>query len=256
MKDERFPFLEVKDRQVIFTKGYGEIIIKEKFFEQHLAEFIGSKIKMFGVFKLFVWENEDVENEKPKKYQFMFPSKIVICPESINSRKDESGGKEYVLSFYRNSIFIDSTLVERSMDTSTEMINLLFFGYIPTKHVGYDDLPVFWKKCDYINDVNLNVVEVVRDIVISELCRNPEDYSKEFRLYLRDKMSKGDLKSSDIKNLMYNYKMVPISSIPRYNSAFSSITAADAKHGITVSVIRNREKIKNNISPIEDIIFD
>lgn len=243
MADNPYPFLKLDKDQVLFTYPHGEVIIPDSYIQHGIAEIIGQEVETFGLFYFHVWDTYEFENKKPVSYLYKFPSKIRLCPSTIVDRRNENKEKEYVLTFTENDAFIKTTLIPKSSSVSSAMIDILFKGYLP-EHIKYSEIHDLWVQCDKINAVDLKVSESIRELIIGELARSRADLSQPFRSVL----------AKDPTHNLLDYKTVQIVSLPRYNSAFASLTSADAKHGITVSAVRKRRGQKDKVSPVEEAI--
>ena len=75
-------------------------------------------------------------------------------------------------------------------------------------------------------------------IIVSELCRDPKDLSRPFRV----------TKSTN----MTDYKSMPILQIPKYVSPYTSITSENADEAIANAII-NKSKTD---SPLEKVMMN
>ena len=89
-----------------------------------------------------------------------------------------------------------------------------------------------------INGVKYNLNYQMYGIPISEICRDPKDLSKPFRLS----------KETDSTA----YKAIPITQIPKYVSPYTSITSENADEAIASAIIS-----KNHTdSPLEKVMMN
>jgi hypothetical protein len=231
------------NKEVIFTKPYGEIIIPAEYMDHNIAEIIGQEVDTFGLFNFYVYDSYDVENIKPRVFFFKFPSRIRMAPSSIGDRRGEKGEKEYVLKFEEGDTLITSTAIQENSDVARQMIDIMFNAYLP-EAIPYHEIHQFWTQVNRFNGVKPAASEAVLELVVSELARDPNDLSRPFRLLMRDdrNVSSGARKLINIKN------------IPKYNSTFASVTSGNAKQGITSSIARRRQGKPDKSSPIETAI--
>lgn len=237
-------FGPTQDKQFLLKKPYAEVHIPEDYIEHGIATIIGEEIEMFGLFDILVWNSEDIEKEKPVKVAFTFPSKIRSVPSRIDRRKVGDEG-EYIFEYHQDDVFIKSTQVAQSSDVARAFIDILFKGYVPDS-LSYDTIHDFWKKCNDINSVNLNVSDVVLETILSVFARDPHQLEIPFRIALNDQRKGYN---------GFSRRMVRVTDIPRFNSTFASLSSGDPKQGITASINRHRSGGEDNPSPIEDAIL-
>lgn len=238
-KEEIF---KIVDKEFLVMVPRLEIVIPKSFIDYGVAEIAGSIVDLFGIFDFYVWKTEDDETEKPELHTFHIPSIITTIPGRITER-GSGDEKEYVFEYSIGDRFMKSTSLPQSSEVVKRFIKLIFTGHIPSS-IGYSDLITMWSQCVKINGVNLNVVEKILELIISEFARNPNDYSQTFRELLA-RVPDTDEKSR---------KMLRVEDIPRYTSTFASLTSADPKQGMTIATIRTREGKKSKMSPIEEAI--
>ena len=87
------------------------------------------------------------------------------------------------------------------------------------------------------NDFNFKVSNQIVGILISELCRNPEDLSQPFR-YVSSKTNK-------------DYKMIRITEVPKYISPYTAITSENPDEAVAAALTTSG----NNRSPLEKIMM-
>ncbi len=231
-----------QDESYIFIKPIGEVRIDLEFFAdfKRLASMVGDKVEVFGVFYLYFWDdiNDKEDGKKPKKILFQIPAMITMCPSYIEQR-----GAECILEFQPGDIFIEQYMVVQTIENQKKIMNMLFNKYIPDS-VKYSDIFKLWESCKNVNKINLKSPSSLLELIVSEMCRNPENLNESFRMYLK-KNPNGDESSRVLVNLM---------ALPRYLSTFASISSADPKAGVTKSIVRQREGEKNIISPVEEAV--
>lgn len=228
------------NKEVILTKPYCEIHIPEDYISHNIAELIGNEIDTFGLFNIYVWDDYDIENTKPRMFFFKFPSRIRTAPSVIDTRRGKDGEKLRILKYEEGDVLIKSIAVQENSDVARQMLDIMFNAYLPDT-IPYNNIYSFWTRVNSFNGVKPAANEAILKIIISEICRDPTDLSRPFRHYLRDNIS-GD---------MLKRKMLNIRSIPKYNSTFASVTSGNAKQGITSSIARARSGKVDKDSPIE-----
>jgi hypothetical protein len=237
-------------KEVIFTKPYGEIIIPQSYIEHHIAEIIGQEIEIFGLFDILVWDTFEIEKYKPTVYHFKFPSKIRTSPSEIENKKFPGESENSIILKYTDGdVFIVSTAVQKDPNVARQMIDIIFNGYMPST-ISYSDIYDFWTKVNDFNGVKINASEAVLELVISELCRDPNDLSQEFRKAIQKQYKSNPGSKIDLKSR----KMVNIRDIPKYSSTFASLTSGNPSQGITSSIARRRTGKPDKETPVETAI--
>lgn len=231
-----------QDDSYIFIKPIGEVRIPIEYLEQskRLASFTGELVETFGIFYLYYWNSlEDKENgKKPGQILVNIQSMITMEP-SYKIQK----GAEYILEFHAGDVFIKSILLVQTIENQKRVINMLFNRYIPD-FIGYSDIFKTWESCKNINKINLKSPSSLLELIVSEMCRNPENLNQSFRMYLK-KYPDGDEKLRVLVNLL---------DLPKYLSTFGSLSSANPTHGATKSVTRTRKNEADEISPVEEAI--
>ena len=231
-----------QDESYIFIKPVGEVRLDLDFFleSRRLALMVGDKVEVFGVFYLYFWNdiNDKEEGKKPKKILFQIPAMITMCPSYIEQRNGQC-----ILEFQPGDVFIEQYMVVQTIENQKKVMNMLFNKYIPDS-VKYSDIFKLWESCKNVNKINLKSPSSLLELIVSEMCRNPDNPNESFRMFLK-KNPNGDENSRMLVNLM---------ALPRYLSTFASISSADPKLGVTKSIVRQREGEKNIISPVEEAV--
>ena len=143
-----------------------------------------------------------------------------------------------LLHFKDGSELICSTRIPQSVVNAEKFINILFRANLP-ENIPYDKLHELIFKNAEINGVKYNVTYQLMGAIVSELCRDPKDLSKPFRLS----------KETD----MTAYKMIPITQIPKYVSPYTSVTSENADEAIANAI---ELKDKHIDSPLEKVVMN
>ena len=227
----------------LYFKGDGELIyyIPEKYFDTNNAITIGEYVETMGVFNYDVFD----KSGKAKGIRlFEYPTMIKCKPTSMtkeNSLLLKGTHTEIpyrLLHFKDGSELVCSTKLPQSVINSEKFINLLFRANLP-ENIPYDKLHELIAKNADINGVKYNVTNQLMGAIVSELCRDPKDLSKPFRLS----------KETD----MTAYKMIPITQIPKYISPYTSVTSENADEAIA-NAIELKDKHIN--SPLEKVVMN
>ena len=215
-------FLKEDGNSLIF-KGDGELVyyIPENYFRNdgHMkyAEEAGEYINTLGLFSYEVFDSKGKSIYGVKL--FNHPVLISCMPSSVEKVKD------YILD-KKIPVPVDYRILRIFMIT----------GNIPNV-IPYDELHTFLMDSIKFNGSSFGISAQMFGILVSELCRSTKDESVPFRL----------AKETD----MHKYKPVSIKMIPKYISAFTSITSENWDDAVVNAVI-NKNKVD---SPMEKILM-
>ena len=231
-----------KVNDTLYYNGDGELIyyVPEKFFSTNNAIAIGEYVELMGIFNYDVFD----KNGKSRGLKlFKYPTLVKCKPSSISKEaelllKGTHTAMPYRLLHFKNgSELICSTRVTKEIVNTEKFINLLFRANLP-ENIKYDELYELILLNAKLNGVNYKVTDQLIGLLVSEICRDPKDFSKPFRLS----------KETD----MTAYKAVPITQIPKYISAYTAVTSENADEAIA-SAIENKSHTE---SPLEKVMMN
>lgn len=239
-------FLKVlEDRSCVFTCPYAEIRIPQDYFDHGISEVIGNKLETFCLFNIKVWKSEDIDKEKPEEFFFKYRNKIVTSPNNIKTERDESGNKITVLCYNEGATFCESVDLKADKDVARRMLDLMTLGYLPNI-ISYEEIASYWTEVNVSNGVNLKSMSRTSiELIVSEMCRDPKDYSRAYRFRLRDEPNFNRKK----------WKLINIRQLPKYNSLFASLTSGDPRGNLVSMISRRRKGVEQKGSPVEDVIM-
>lgn len=234
-------FFKTINDKVIFS-GDGELIyyIPEKYFEIKAAENIGERIRTMGIFSYAVF---DKDGKRIIFKPFNCPAFIECIPNLMSKEQNYilEGTKEAksyrLLHFKNNDELICSTKLPVEFSTLEKFVDIFKGGNLP-ENIPYDEIQNYVLKNAELCKFNYNVSAQVIGIVISEIYRYSKDLTKPFRLAKT--------------NNMYDYKTVSINNVPKYVSAFTSVTSENADEAIAAAMIN---KNNNESTPLEKIVM-
>lgn len=238
-------YLKVQDETVFYT-GEGDFLlfIPDSYFTKKIAVIEGEFIEVIGILNqsIITPKQPDItKNIKP----FYFPSRFITKPGKVEKVKGLQLTKNYksdfhVLHYTNNGIdqIIVSTKVPQDI-TNVEDFFRVFVnaGDIPTS-IPYHDL---WKP--FIDSMSINgssygLPAADFGLLISELCRDPKDINKPFRL------------GKSLDNDDTSYIPVSVKYIPKLVSPFTSLTSENFDEAM-VGAIMNQN---NTPTPLERVL--
>lgn len=251
-KDEYKKYFRVEANKSITFIGEKLVIQVPQFLiDQGVVEIVGTNVVSLGIFDGYIFDDIE-ENDVTKaiaRYTSKVPSTMHLKPSHIEESfsyvenpETETLVKEkmYSFIFLKGDTYIESMSLVKDSDTADKWLVLMLHGKIPT-NIKYAEIPVIWSKCAFLNGLDdLGAEFNTLSAISANLTRDPKNYSNPFRYVFEKYFEKG----------IFNGKMLHYYNVPMYVSNFSSITGANAKHGITVAMTRST----NTETPVEDMI--
>ena len=236
------PYIKPEGNKVFF-RGKGEIIyyIPEKYFDLNIAYFSGEYLEIMGI---FVYSYSTDVGKTPSYYKhFKYPTMIRCIPSSIEKITNfiipgSSSANDYRLAHMLPGTELLSDIeVAQSIDNVEKFVNLSKGGHLPS-YIPYTEIHEYWIDNAKLNKFSYKVSNQILGIIISQICRDPEDLTKPFR-YSKDKD-------------MTAYKAININMIPKYTSAYTAFTSENPDEAIAAA-ITNKGSGK---SPLEKIMMN
>lgn len=236
-----------KDGDSVYYNGEGRFIffVPESYFSRKCATIEGEYVEMIGILNYCISKNEEDNDYSKKLKTFNFPSRFMTKPGRIEKVKNlqlspESKVEDYRLLIYTDNMsdqIIVSTKVPQDIANVEDFFRLFVLtGNIP-KTIPYDKLHEYFLESIELNGSSYKISAQMFGIIVSEICRSSSDLNKPFRLANTDNM--------------YDYIPMKISSVPKLNGPYNSITSENWDESL-VGAIMNKET-KN--SPLEKIIM-
>lgn len=249
------PFLN--DGKYIFIDvPYAEAYIPDDIFDSpnedpkpsSLAYDTGEYVVTIGIFYMRFFDSDENIKEAREKT----PLRTLCYPNQIETRPSGRTTRETltlngvtdsyrVYRYYQGDILMDSQ--SKKSYLNTEMFTkLVMAGKLP-KSLRYDDLYFSWEQCFEINGIDTGIPPVLLQAIISEMARNPNNHSEQFRKIAgKQKMNPHD------------YVLFSMNQVSAYSSVMSSMSFERYAEKLTTSLIMSKEGIPQKESPIERII--
>ena len=226
----------------VYFNDTGEMIyyIPEKYFDNKSAVIVGEYVDLFGVFSYDVFYSN---GKHLGLHNFNFPSMIRCKPTKITKESNFQLTNTSISTAYRFLHFskgaeaICSTRVPMSIENGERFINLLIRSNLP-ETIKYDELHNYILENAKINGFDYSISAQLIGMIVSELCRDSKDLTKPFRL--------SDMKSQT------DYTSMTITEIPKYTSAYVSITSENADESIASAMMNKQHKD----SPLEKVMMN
>lgn len=248
MANFKVPFIKQKEN-TIFYSGDGEFvfIVPELYFDKgrKCAIIEGEFIRLLGTIDYTILKNNETDVTKRLK-KFFFPSMFYTKPGRIEKVKNlniNGISEDYRLLYYsdNNSDEIISNIKVPQDIENVEILNNLFIktGHI-NKNIPYDKLQDYFFESIRVNGNKYGVSAQLFGLVISEICRDPNNMNNPFRL------------SNAIKKDMNSYYPISVKEVPKYISPYQSLISENWDDAV-IGAIMNDNNIK---SPMEKIMKD
>lgn len=234
------PFIK-KDGDALLFNGEGKFMffVPELYFERKYAESLGEYVRLLGILDYAIADKTGKYNiVKP----FNFPTAFLCSPSIIEKRKNfklnpkAEAGDYRVLIFNPGDKIVASVKVPKMIANCEDFYSIFFSGKLPTT-IKYDDLYKYFMDNIHLNGGDYGLSIQLFGIVISEICRDPNDRKKLFR-------------HTDMKD-MNAYQGISIKEIPNLVSPLTALTSENIDESL-VNGILNKNK---TYSPLEKLML-
>ena len=209
--------------------------IPECYFSTKCALIVGEFVNLIGIFNYAIY---DVNKDKPISglKTFKFPTIFLAQPYAIDKGKDikltkNSEVHEYrILKFKKNDKLVVQTSVLMDIANLEEFFRLFVItGKIPDT-IDYRTIWEYFVESAKLSGNTFKISNQLLGILQSEICRDPSDNSKPFRLSNAKKNKEWD-----------NYKCVSIKQIPNYISSYVSLTSENYDDSVIAATMMQNE---------------
>lgn len=240
----------IKDNDNVYVNRiYAEAYIPESLFgdptkESTIASEYSNGIKTVGMFYIKFFNNEnEIDRDKAETFTFNYPNTIITYPTEYETLKLTINGisdRYRVLKYYKGDIIMNA-FNKKDSENCELFLKLLTSGKMPK--LEYKDLIATWTKNFQINGLNPSVPLVIMQIIVSEMCRNREDPTKQFRKIA----GKGGVS-------MIEYELMSMNEVSAYSSVLSSLIFERFSDKLLTSLLMTAQGKEQNKSPIEKVM--
>lgn len=241
MPDYKVPTFLKKDGDALLFNGEGQFVfyVPELYFDRGDAEIKGEYVNLLGILDYTIY-NKNGSNIGLKR--FYFPTVFLTKPSRIEKSKNirlkaAVEPQDYrLLIFEKDDAVVVSTKVPQNISNVEDFYRIFLTGKLPTT-IPYDKLQDYFIDSIKLNGSSYGMSLQMFGIVVGEMCRDPKDPSKAFRLTkFTDPMS---------------YRNISIKDLPKYISPNVSISSENWDLGV-VGAIMNPNTTN---SPLEKLIM-
>ena len=235
-----FPGFLKRDGDALLFNGDGEMIyyIPEAYFSNKTAVVIGEYVETLGIFNYSVF---DKNGKSSGLKTFNFPATFRCKPTTIEKfaefqLKGALEPEPYrLLHFSKGYEAVCSTKVQKKVLSAETYLKLYKGAKLPETAVPYEKLQDYLMENANLSGFDYDISAQILGLT-SELCRDPKDLTKPYRL-------------TDMKG---PYKFINILQLPKYVSAYTAITSQNADESIANAMLNK----SNKESPLEKVMMD
>ncbi len=207
----------------------------------------GEGIRGIGLFNIRFFSNEDDDRDKQKLRVFKYPNEIIMYPSDrevkvLKLAKDLKEDKYLILKFYQGDIIMAANIEKKSQKCEAFM-NQLIQGKLP-KGLRYDDLYFSWYKNFKINSINPGVPAITLQMIIAENCRAVDDMTKQFRKVVNNPGV-----------TLYDYEVHNMVDVCANSSVLNALIFERFGDMLTSSLNMTKEGVKQNTTPLEEVLY-
>lgn len=238
-------YLKVQDESVYYTgDGQFVLIVPDSYFDKNIAVIEGVYIELIGILNQSVLSPKETDITKHLK-PFYFPSRFITRPGRTEKVKNFQLTPDYkgdfTILYYTNNNedqIIVSTKVPQDITNVEDFFRVFVTaGDIPTS-ISYKDL---WRP--FIDSMTINgnsygLPAADFGLLISELCRDPQNINKPFRL------------GKSIDSDPYSYIPISVKYIPKLVSPFTSLTSENFDQAMVGAIMNQND----SSTPLERVL--
>lgn len=230
-----------RDGDALLFNNDGQFVfyVPETYFDRGDAQIKGEYVNLLGILDYTIYK-PDGSNIGLKR--FNFPTVFLCKPSRIEKSKKirlkaSVEPQDYrLLIFEKGDAVVVSTKVPQNIANVEDFYRIFLTGKLPMT-IPYDKLQNYFVDSMELNGSSYGMTLQMFGVVISEMCRDPNDPSKSFRqTKFTDQMA---------------YRAISIKDLPKYISPSSSIGSENWDLGV-VGAIMNPT---NTNSPMEKLLM-
>ena len=241
-----------KDDKIYVNVPYAEGYIPQSLFNPDLetkssiAVRYGEGFKLVGIFNMRFYDSDEEPRDSKPLRTFNYPNMIMTYPSesSIATLKlsEFSDAEPYIImKYYMGDVIMDAEEVQ-AVANCTKLLNMITKGKIPNT-IPYDKLVEIWHNNFTINNFNPRVPSLVLQMIWAEMCRDPDDITKPFRM-------KYGLGNADTTH----YTETNMNNVSAASSVFSALSFERIKEKLASSVNMTRNGTEQMRSPVEEVL--
>lgn len=206
----------------------------------------GEGYRVIGQFNVRCFDNDQQERFSKKLKTFNYPNYIITYPsasavETISIDRKKEAEKYIIFKYYKGDIMM-STYSKMDNDNCEAFLNILMRGKIPTT-IEYGNLLKTWETNFEINGFEPGVPSLTLQVILSHLCRNPNDFTQPYRMI-----------AGRVEKAENNYAAVNMEQAAANTSVMAGLTFQNMGAMLTTGLNISKKNIKQSISPAEKVL--
>ena len=148
-----------------------------------------------------------------------------------------------ILHFKKDDKVVKQIRVPQIIDNSELFFKIVVITAKMPTTIPYDDIWGLFLENAQLNGFNYGLHSQLFGVIVSELCRDPDDFKKSYRL---------SKKSNDPTG----YKLISIRYLPKFVSPYVSLTSENFDDALKSSILLSDDEEKDiPVSPLEKVIM-
>lgn len=244
-------FIQSEDK-ILLNVPYAEAYIPKSLFTEDdetkssIAVQYADGFKLVGLFNMRFYESDDVPRNSTKLRTFNFPNMIMTYPSDFTTAKlqltpTNDADSYLVLMYYMGDVIMMAEEVQSSANC-TKFLNMITKGKIPST-IPYERFEAIWQTNFQINKFNPQVPSIVLQMIWSEMCRDPNDITRPFRMIY----GKGNADST-------SYMETNMNNVAAATSVFSALSFERVKEKLAASINMTKTGVEQRRSPVEEVL--
>lgn len=238
-------FLKQEGDSLLYNdQGEFFFYIPEVYFEREYVINEGEFISMIGIADYSIRNKPDDPTYYGKNLvTFNFPTVFLTKPYKVdkvkNLKLENKPGTDYRVLRYRvNDPVVVSVMVPNIMDNVEDFYRIFVISAKIPSTIKYGTIWEYFPNSMALNGASYNISAQCFGLIERELCRDPNDLSKPFRL-------------SSKKDDPTAYNIVSIKELPKYVSAYTALTSENWDESI-IAASMNDNKV---YTPLEKVLM-
>lgn len=228
--------------QLTFIGDKMEIYLPTSYLEStpSFADVMGENIETLGIFN-FKCDKKLYEINLPIRFQFSYSDRKKLTGK-LKPELPENSYDVFILN--KGDIFCyDTNHRENIKDIMFFMNTIIEGGKIPST-VSYSNiLNLLLQAMDVTKSGNMGLSSVSYELLLSELIRTKSNLNQSYRIYINNHPNKN-----------YDYKMIKLTKIPEFSSAFLGLIGEDNSQQIVSAIMNTRSGRQDKVSPAEKLL--
>lgn len=245
-------FVLAEDK-IVLNRPYAEAYIPKELFntddetKSTIAVQYADGFKLMGVFNIRFYESDDADRNSSRLRTFNFPNMIMTYPSDFSTEKlqltnnPEDSNNYVVLKYYMGDVIMEAEEVQ-SPANCTKFLNMITKGKIPNT-IPYERFEAIWQTNFAINNFNPRVPSLTLQLIWAEMCRDPSDISKPFRMVY----GKGNADTT-------SYVETNMDNVAAATSVFSALSFQKIKEKLAAALNMSLTDADQRRSPVEDVL--